>query len=138
MVSRTIGYQSPPQLELNTDGLGNAYRFLLANLLWFDILGSSSCGAPPQTPYNKWLSEWGIETANVMGCYSWIMAIIGDISCLGLQSDSGARVKGLEIQDKLEAGLARLKEDKVCFMISVCTGKYSCPTQINSIRWLLP
>jgi hypothetical protein len=92
-------------------GLKHVFNFQLANLFWFDIIGSSSRGMAPSTPYREWAVGWGAQTSTIMGCQSRIMAIIGDITCLTSRQDVQVIHDGLEIQKRLDSILAELSED---------------------------
>lgn len=96
------------------DGL----QFLITAALWFDILSCVSTGKVPALPYRQWLSIPGLDTAAVMGCQNWIMALIGDLANLkqwkdnsiktGLLSTRDLAVKGQRIESALENGIKQL------------------------------
>lgn len=96
------------------DGL----QFLITAALWFDILSCVSTGKVPALPYSQWLSIPGLDTASVMGCQNWIMALIGDLANLkqwkdnsiqtGLLSTRDLAVKGQRIESALENGIKQL------------------------------
>ncbi|KAI1871235.1 uncharacterized protein JN550_004680 [Neoarthrinium moseri] len=94
------------------DGLMHVFKFQFANLLWFDILGSSSRGTSPIIPYNDWTSNLGVQTSTIMGCHSWIMNTIGDLACLGSRQDTQVLDDAIELEKKLETILAGLVEDE--------------------------
>ncbi|KAL7947142.1 fungal-specific transcription factor domain-containing protein [Trichoderma barbatum] len=97
-------------------------QFLITAALWFDILSCVSTGKAPALPYSQWLSIPGLDTAAVMGCQNWIMALIGDLAHLGqwkvnsikvgLLSTRELAMKGQEIESALENGLAHLNLNK--------------------------
>ncbi|KAK0761969.1 hypothetical protein N5P37_004769 [Trichoderma harzianum] len=97
------------------DGL----QFLITAALWFDILSCVSTGKVPALPYSQWLSIPGLDTAAVMGCQNWIMALIGDLANLkqwkdnsiktGLLSTRDLAVKGQRIESALENGIKQLE-----------------------------
>ncbi|KAM5372516.1 hypothetical protein ACJZ2D_007416 [Fusarium nematophilum] len=60
-------------------GMNTAQRFLLANLLWIDILAPVSTGAAPRLPYHDWIDVDRIDMCRVMGCQNSIMIAIGDL-----------------------------------------------------------
>ncbi|KAK4076575.1 transcriptional regulator family: Fungal Specific TF [Trichoderma aggressivum f. europaeum] len=99
-------------------------QFLITAALWFDILSCVSTGEVPALPYSQWLSISGLDTAAIMGCQNWIMALIGDLANLKQWKDNGMKigllstrdlaVKGQRIETALENGIAQLDmNDKV-------------------------
>lgn len=108
----------------NRDGL----QFLITAALWFDILSCVSTGKVPALPYSQWLSIPGLDTADVMGCQNWIMALIGDLASLkqwkdnsiktGLLSTRDLAVKGQRIETALESGLAQLEINKTVNLVA--------------------
>lgn len=90
----------------------------MVNVLWFDILACISTGRAPQLPYKCWLDVDGLDTANLMGCQSWILAVIGDIASLKQWKDENrskgslsvrelaSRAHGMEVH--LEKGIERI------------------------------
>ncbi|KZF25158.1 hypothetical protein L228DRAFT_265632 [Xylona heveae TC161] len=94
-----------------TEDMEHAQRFLVANLLWFDLLASTSSGTAPKIAYKLWLDERNIDLSQLMGCYNWVMTAIGDIASIksrGASENSTAVVEAFEIKDRLEAGLRDL------------------------------
>jgi hypothetical protein len=66
-------------------GRRRALSFLVAQVLWFELLASASTGARPRMPYRTWLNSRCIDMTDVMGCSNWIMEVIGDIATLNAQ-----------------------------------------------------
>ncbi|KNB17026.1 hypothetical protein FOXG_15183 [Fusarium oxysporum f. sp. lycopersici 4287] len=53
------------------------FNFLVAEALWHDILACATTGRVPRIPYRQWLEASGLEMADLMGCYNWVMIAIG-------------------------------------------------------------
>lgn len=93
-------------------------EFLVANVLWFDILACISTSTAPQLPYKCWLGVDGLDTADLMGCQNWALSAIGDIASLNQWKDESGREGSLsvrelasrayEIEMRLEEGIERL------------------------------
>jgi hypothetical protein len=66
-------------------GRRRALSFLVAQVLWFELLASASTGARPRMPYRTWLNSRCIDMTDVMGCSNWIMEVIGDLATLNAQ-----------------------------------------------------
>lgn len=62
--------------------ISSAQRFLIAELLWFDLLSCVATEAAPQSDYRKWLEETDVDISCVTGCENWAMIAIGDIATL--------------------------------------------------------
>lgn len=94
------------------DSVENAKAFMVATLLWFDLLACTSCGTSPKiSSYELWLDHSGIEIGPLMGCYNWTMKAIGDIGTLSARvasGDSEVPAKALDVKKRLEAGLSQL------------------------------
>lgn len=90
----------------------NAKAFMVATLLWFDLLACTSCGTSPKiSSYELWLDRSGIEIGPLMGCYNWTMKAIGDIGTLSARvasGDSEVPAEALDVKKRLEAGLSQL------------------------------
>lgn len=90
----------------------NAKAFMVATLLWFDLLACTSCGTSPKiSSYELWLDHSGIEIGPLMGCYNWTMKAIGDIGTLSARVASGGTevpAEALDVKKRLEAGLSQL------------------------------
>lgn len=58
------------------------FEFLILHAIWFDILACVSAGRVPRIEYRQWLekSTLNLETADLMGCYNWVMISIGDLA----------------------------------------------------------
>jgi hypothetical protein len=107
------------------DGL----QFLITAALWFDILSCVSTDKAPTLPYNQWLNIPGLDTAAIMGCQNWIMALIGDLASLkqwkdnsikvGLLSTRDLAVKGQRIETALEDGIAHLDIHKNVHLVAL-------------------
>ena len=90
------------------DGIEHATRFLMANVIWFDIIACTSTNSPPRIAYKEYLSR-DIDLCPIMGCQNWVMIAIGDIANLDAQRlvwdiDEVPR-EVLEIQERLEIGI---------------------------------
>ncbi|KAH6980882.1 fungal-specific transcription factor domain-containing protein [Ilyonectria sp. MPI-CAGE-AT-0026] len=94
------------------DSVENAKAFMVATLLWFDLLACTSCGTSPKiSSYELWLDRSGIEIGPLMGCYNWTMKAIGDIGTLSARvasGDSEVPAEALDVKERLEAGLSQL------------------------------
>lgn len=102
--------------EINTDaqdGIEHSGRFLVASMVWFDIIACTSTATPPKIAYREWLNR-GIDLCPLMGCQNWVMMAIGDIACLYQQrlvwdvEETPDEV--LEIQQRLEEGIESMKD----------------------------
>ncbi|KAK7408451.1 hypothetical protein QQX98_009378 [Neonectria punicea] len=96
-----------------TGSIENAHTFLVAALLWFDLLACTSSGKSPKTDYKAWLVEGGIDMGPFVGCYNWTMIAIGEIGTLNdrIASGSGGAellTEALDIKQQLENGLSQL------------------------------
>lgn len=69
-------------------GMNTAQKFLLANLLWIDVLAPVSTGASPKLPYREWLDAGKIDMSRVMGCQNSIMIAIGDLVTVDAKAGS--------------------------------------------------
>lgn len=69
-------------------GRRRALSFLMAQVLWFEILASASIGLRPHMPYRTWLNSGCVDMMDVMGCENWIMEVIGDLATLDAQRAS--------------------------------------------------
>jgi hypothetical protein len=67
--------------------ISSAQRFLIAELLWFDIISCVATEAAPQSDYRKWLEETDVDISCVTGCENWVMIAIGDLATLCAQFD---------------------------------------------------
>jgi hypothetical protein len=66
-------------------GRRRALSFLMAQVLWFELLASASTGLRPRMPYRTWLNSGCVDMTDVMGCENWIMEVIGDLATLDAQ-----------------------------------------------------
>lgn len=100
------------------NGIDLAQRFLVTKVIWLDVLASTATGTAPRTNYRGWLDLAEIDMSRVMGCQSWAMLAIGDLSTLAFQEvepdaePDYARLR--EIERRLEDGLQGLDSDTVC------------------------
>ncbi|KAH6685822.1 fungal-specific transcription factor domain-containing protein [Plectosphaerella plurivora] len=62
--------------------ISSAQRFLIAELLWFDIISCIATEAAPRSEYRRWLEETDVDISCVTGCENWAMIAIGDIATL--------------------------------------------------------
>jgi transcription factor-like protein len=67
--------------------ISSAQRFLIAELLWFDIISCVATEAAPQSDYHRWLEETDVDVSCVTGCENWVMIAIGDIATLRAHFD---------------------------------------------------
>jgi hypothetical protein len=96
------------------------FNFLMAQALWHDILACATTGRVPRIPYRQWLEGSGLEMADLMGCYNWVMIAIGDLAHLqawkidmkqqGKLSVPELVRKGQRIDKRLQDGITALKE----------------------------
>lgn len=68
--------------------MNTAQKFILANLVWIDILAPLATGTIPQLPYHDWLNTGKIDMSRVMGCQNSIMIAIGDLMALEARASS--------------------------------------------------
>ncbi|KAM0424218.1 hypothetical protein ACHAPT_010590 [Fusarium lateritium] len=69
-------------------GMNTAQKFLLANLIWIDVLAPVSTGASPKLPYREWLDAGKIDMSRVMGCQNSIIIAIGDLVAVDSKASS--------------------------------------------------
>lgn len=96
------------------------FNFLVAEALWHDILACATTGRVPRMPYRQWLEGTGLEMANLMGCYNWVMVAIGDLAHLQawkkeMRQQERLSVpelvrKGQRIERTLQDGITELKQ----------------------------
>lgn len=99
-----------PEVADNQDGVEHARRFLIANLIWFDLLACTSTGTSPKIAYREWLNK-GIDMRPIMGVQNWAMLAIGDVASLNsrrLLWDEEVPEEVSEIQNHIEQGLHML------------------------------
>ncbi|KND89087.1 Transcriptional regulatory protein UME6 [Tolypocladium ophioglossoides CBS 100239] len=82
------------------NGIDLAQRFLVTKVIWLDVLASTATGTAPRTNYREWLDLEAFDMSRVMGCQSWAMMAIGDLSTLAFQ----------EVEPDAEPDYARLRE----------------------------
>jgi hypothetical protein len=68
--------------------MNTAQKFILANLVWIDILAPLATGTTPKLPYHDWLNAGKIDMSRIMGCQNSIMIVIGDLMALGSRASS--------------------------------------------------
>lgn len=101
---------------------GVACDFLVGTFIWFDIISSASTRNQPYLQNNEeCLTTRGIGLDKIMGCRNWTMILISRISALarwkseqqkaGRLSMKDLMARGLEIENALNEGLVRNKED---------------------------
>ncbi|XEV01512.1 hypothetical protein FSHL1_006799 [Fusarium sambucinum] len=94
-------------------GMNTAQKFILANLVWIDILAPLATGTAPKLPYHDWLNAGRIDMSRVMGCSNCIMIAIGEMMALSSEASTmGSNsfkiaIRGLEkrIFDGMEAAI---------------------------------
>ncbi|KAF4440342.1 hypothetical protein F53441_12290 [Fusarium austroafricanum] len=69
-------------------GMNTAQKFILANLVWIDILVPLATGTAPKLPYHDWLNAGKIDMSRVMGCSNTIMIAIADMMALGSKAST--------------------------------------------------
>ncbi|KAM0310804.1 hypothetical protein ACHAPQ_012459, partial [Fusarium lateritium] len=84
-------------------GMNTAQKFILANLVWIDLLAPLATGTAPKLPYHDWLIAGKIDMSRVMGCGNSIMITIGDT--MTLESSAGSMTRG-----SLQASIADLQQ----------------------------
>jgi hypothetical protein len=104
---------SPPRPETA------AFPFLVAVVLWFDLLSCVSTGTGPRLAYRAILHDYHISLEDVVGCQNWAMVAIGDLAILDLwkkqaqQDDSLSEqellLRSQSVREQLEEGLAALE-----------------------------
>ncbi|KAK5053347.1 hypothetical protein LTR84_002321 [Exophiala bonariae] len=98
-----------------------AFPFLVAVVLWFDLLSCASTGEAPRLAYQALLHDYPIKLEDVVGCQNWAMVAIGDLAILDLWkkqaeqdgnlSEADMLLRTQSIQEKLEDGLNTLELD---------------------------
>lgn len=90
-------------------GMNTAQKFLLANLLWIDVLAPVSTGEAPKLPYREWLDAGKIDMSRVMGCQNSIVVAIGDLvavdSKAGSMSTETLQESILELEKQIFDGM---------------------------------
>lgn len=92
--------------------ISSAQRFLIAELLWFDIVSCIATEAAPRSDYRRWLEDTDVDISCVTGCENWAMIAIGDIATLCAHfdetdpSERAARV--LEMRQGVDEEVAKL------------------------------
>jgi hypothetical protein len=59
-----------------------AYVFLVAVVLWFDILSYLSTSQKPRLDHNARFSNHALDMSLVMGCQNWVLEEIGNLAYL--------------------------------------------------------
>lgn len=98
-----------------------AFPFLVAVVLWFDLLSCASTGEAPRLDYQALLDDYQIKLEDVVGCQNWAMIAIGDLAVLDVwktqaRHDDSFRMEDLlfrsqSIRQRLEDGLATLESN---------------------------
>ncbi|KPM38594.1 hypothetical protein AK830_g7991 [Neonectria ditissima] len=105
-----LSFEYDAETFKETGSIENAHTFLVATVMWFDLLACTSNGKSPKIDYKTWLAKGGIDMAPFMGCYNWTMIAIGEIGTLNDRIASGGvepLTEALDIKEQLEAGLIR-------------------------------
>lgn len=93
--------------------ISSAQRFLIAELIWFDVLSCVATEAAPQSDYKTWLEETDVDISCVTGCDNWVMVAIGDVATLCAQyedMDPGTRTSQvLKMREDVDEQLTLLK-----------------------------
>lgn len=111
-----------------------ALDFLSAVVIWFDIAACASTGTAPRLlHYHPSLLLSGrIDLANVMGCRSWAMEIIGQIAALSAwKQELVTEGRGVSIWKLVERGSAiqaRLESEIVTLQAEAVRGYHSSTT----------
>ncbi|KAH7251458.1 fungal-specific transcription factor domain-containing protein [Fusarium tricinctum] len=113
---------SNPDYELKR-GMNTAQKFILANLVWIDILAPLATGTVPQLPYHDWLNTGKIDMSRVMGCQNSIMIAIGDLMALELRASSMST-------ESLQAGIFSL-DKRILNAVNTVHNSQSEPSQTN-------
>lgn len=119
-----------------------ALPFLIAVVLWFDLLSCASTGLAPRLPYRDLIENRGVNLEHVLGCKNWVMVSIGDLASLNAwkknarQNGSLSTRELLErssiIERNLEQGLAMLATGDVLESLEPTTHKSSSPNDSES------
>lgn len=96
-----------------------AVPFLVAVVLWFDLLSCASTGTSPRLAYETILHDYDINLEDVVGCQNWAMGAIGDLAALDVWkkqtllrddfSNQELLARSQNIRERLEEGLASLE-----------------------------
>ncbi|RMZ84646.1 hypothetical protein DV737_g1234, partial [Chaetothyriales sp. CBS 132003] len=105
--------QESPKME------DSAIPFLVAVVLWFDLVSCASIGTAPRLPYKALIWNQGIDLERIMGCQNWVMTAIGDSAALNAWKKHAQHTGTLDVGDlvarsqviehQLEQGLATLE-----------------------------
>lgn len=98
-----------PEVADTQGGVEHARRFLIANLLWFDLLACASTGTSPKSAYREWLNG-GIDMRPIMGCQNWAMIAIGDVATLNTRRLFWDEIPDevSEVKNRIDEGLQML------------------------------
>ncbi|KAI5204214.1 hypothetical protein E4T39_03816 [Aureobasidium subglaciale] len=99
-----------------------AENFLVGAVLWFDVLSCASTNDPPRLHSQATsLLEGNIHLANIIGCQSWVLSIIGDIAALSAWKARAIASSNLSfwklfeqgspIRGRLEEGISGLRAE---------------------------
>ncbi|KEF57489.1 uncharacterized protein A1O9_05406 [Exophiala aquamarina CBS 119918] len=111
-----------------------ALPFLVAVVLWFDLLSCVSTGSTPRLAYEALLHDYHIKLEDVVGCQNWAMVAIGDLAILDVWkkqalladdlSDQELLIRSQSVRESLEKGLATLESK---FSLSSTAETSQCP-----------
>ena len=79
-----------------------ALPFLIAVVLWFDLLSCASTGLAPRLPYRELIEKRGVNLEDVLGCKSWVMLAIGDLASLNAWKRNARQDGSLSTRELLE------------------------------------
>lgn len=90
-----------------------ALPFLVAVVIWFDLVSCASTGAAPRLPYAALMLDRKINLGKVMGCANWAMIVIGDLAALNAWKHHARQTRTLNVRELVSRGQAietRLEE----------------------------
>lgn len=79
---------------------GTALSFLVAVILWFDLLSCASTNSIPRLPYRELIDNNMIDMSTAMGVQNTVMRAIGDIATLSTSDELGHPGTETDILDK--------------------------------------
>jgi hypothetical protein len=90
-------------------GMENAQRFLIACLIWYDVLACTSSRTAPKINLDIWLDR-NIDLSCLMGCYNWVMIAIGEVATISARESSSIEcsLQAPAVKERLDTELKKL------------------------------
>ena len=100
--------------------MDQAYSFLAAVAIWFDILSCLSTAQKPRLDHKTWFRNHALDMSLVMGCQNWVLDGIGALASLDAWKLQAVQSRTLSVpslvargqltEKQLEQGLAEMGE----------------------------